>query len=683
MKYLKTIGAGFSRFGKGIYGLWCKAPLIFCLVSSFALNFAIEIMARHSLIEGARFIFMHPFMFLVGWTVVFYIFLLSLIIPKGFAWWLTAFAVWLAFGITNCVMSFLRSAPFTGSDFGLLKSVFPIITVYLSIFQLIMISSLIGGALVGLVFLWVKLPANSRGFKDRAIKTVAVTLFIAILIPILVFAGAFPTDFTDLNKAYRKYGFVYGFCASVFTRGIDEPDGYGSESIEAILNRLDSKKQEQGDGSGGSGTERPNVIFVQLESFFDVSRLNGVTFSENPIPNFTALKEAYPSAKLTVPLIGAGTANTEFEILTGMNLDFFGAGECPYDSVLGEKVSCDSVAYAFSKLGYATHAMHNNTGTFYDRHLVYPNLGFDTFTPVECMYGVEYNALEWAKDSVLTEQIFETLSSTDERDFVFTVSVQAHGKYPEELMGKDYGITVDAPFEEELLHKYSYYVNQLKGTDSFIGELVQRLQSFEEPTAVLFYGDHLPYLDIAEEQLSDGTLYQTEYVLWSNYGLENTVSAAEDCQSYQVGSYVFEALGADGGIMHRVHSYLSGESDYLTILETLEYDMLFGDKYVYRSGGEPVPKEIRYGIRSVNISSVSAHVTGEDGERTVLTVKGSGFNEFSVIYVNGKECDGTECISEGELRAVVRELEKGDAVKIVQQAADGTEFAVSAEIIIK
>ena len=74
--------------------------------------------------------------------------------------------------------------------------------------------------------------------------------------------------------------------------------------------------------------------------------------------------------------MGAGTANTEFEILTGMTLDYFGAGEYPYKTVLQDE-TCESMAYNLRELGYRTGVLHNNTGSFYSRNKVFANLGFD------------------------------------------------------------------------------------------------------------------------------------------------------------------------------------------------------------------------------------------------------------------------------------------------------------------
>lgn len=89
---------------------------------------------------------------------------------------------------------------------------------------------------------------------------------------------------------------------------------------------------------------------MQLESFFDPNLVKGISFSENPLPYFEQLVAEYPSGYLSVPCFGAGTANTEFEVQTGMNMDDFGPGEYPYKTVLQSKV-CESMAYDLKEKG--------------------------------------------------------------------------------------------------------------------------------------------------------------------------------------------------------------------------------------------------------------------------------------------------------------------------------------------
>ena len=127
---------------------------------------------------------------------------------------------------------------------------------------------------------------------------------------------------------------------------------------------------------------------VQLESFFDPKYIKGAEYDIDPIPTFSYLKENYSTGSFSVSTIGSGTANTEFETISGLNLDFFGPGEYPYNTILKNK-ACSSINYALKESGYSTHAIHNHQGNFYGRNTVFSNLGFDTFTPIEFMNATE------------------------------------------------------------------------------------------------------------------------------------------------------------------------------------------------------------------------------------------------------------------------------------------------------
>lgn len=273
--------------------------------------------------------------------------------------------------------------------------------------------------------------------------------------------------------------------------------------------------------------------------------------------------------------------------------------------------------------------------------------------------------------------------STSERDFIFTVSVQAHGKYPEIPVGDDYSISEDeliGDLDEETKNMYLFYLNQLKGTDEMIGDLVAWIEDFEEPTVIVFYGDHLPYLEITEDMLANGDLYQTEYILYSNYDMGETV--AKDIEAYQLNALVFDSIGMEGGIMCDAHTYLSDEEDYLDILQELEYDMLFGEKYAYGERGEYKRKDMKFGIRTVTVTGVTYIQTGELGERYILTVTGTNFNKFSTVFINGEEEGETWFVSETVLKVTLKNFAPDDDVTVVQLAEDGTEFGSSNEFTV-
>ncbi len=133
--------------------------------------------------------------------------------------------------------------------------------------------------------------------------------------------------------------------------------------------------------SDGAAAQYP---FSAVRIIFDPELVNFLHISEDPIPTFRALMDSYSSGYFRVPSVGAGTANTEFETITGMSLRYFGPGEYPYKTILTQ-TTCESAPLYFEKLGYSTHAIHNNEANFYARKSVFPMLGFYSFTSEEYM----------------------------------------------------------------------------------------------------------------------------------------------------------------------------------------------------------------------------------------------------------------------------------------------------------
>ncbi|MFR7901565.1 MAG: sulfatase-like hydrolase/transferase [Ruminococcus sp.] len=149
-------------------------------------------------------------------------------------------------------------------------------------------------------------------------------------------------------------------------QGSVDPRDYSEQEITRIEKTEDNLPTDQG------GQQRPNIhLPVQLESFFDPTLVEYLNISEDPIPNFRKLMKEYTSGYYKVPSVGAGTANTEFESITGMSLHYFGPGEYPYKSILKE-TTCESAPYVLKNLGYSTHAVHNNEANFYGRRSYFP-----------------------------------------------------------------------------------------------------------------------------------------------------------------------------------------------------------------------------------------------------------------------------------------------------------------------
>lgn len=621
---------------------------------SVLLILVIEVLARHSLTDGIRFVWDHPFLILLSAAILTAFYALALLVPKRNFVWLCITVVIVGLAVTNSILLCFRITPLAATDIALLTSVFEIMGIYLTVWQIILLVLLVLVVIAGLIYLGIRMKKQVYHPLLAVCNAVISILAVVLMIHIGDARGWLQTEFANLPDAYADNGFVYCFTRSLFDRGISKPDTYDEDTVDNILE--DMKKQKTNEVE-----EKPNIIFIQLESFMDLKRMQGVTYSEEPTPVYSSLRKTCPGGFLKVPSVGAGTANTEFEILTGMTLDYFGAGEYPYKTVLQDE-TCESMAYNLRELGYRTGVLHNNTGSFYSRNKVFANLGFDYFVSSEYMENLSYNPIGWAKDKVLTGQIQHILKATSEPDLIYTITVQDHGKYPTELLENPHiKVSGFAPEDEEQQNAFTYYVNQCHETDAFLGSLIATLNAFEEPVVLVLYGDHLPNLDITEEELASGNLFQTEYVIWSNKKMLEDYELSkknENLYAYQLSAHVLKLFGMNNGLLTKFHQMYHNYDNYKSNLKILQYDMLYGKKEVYDGLSPYEPTDLQMGFDPIRITDVSS-VGGS------VYVMGKNFTESSFVFIDGKKQD-TVFLNENTLMVSDKELEGGEEVYVAQ-----------------
>ncbi len=645
-----TVEPGKAMWGKAHFRVLLQYFLIAALITAL-----IECLCRHSIIDTVQFLLCRPVAFFLNVFLIWFTLSFALLFRKRDYILSVVSGLWIGIAAANSILLQFRSMPLTASDIWLLSSVRDIFEKYMSPFVLILLMLLISvlGALIAL--LWVITKKREGLFLFGLVHFTAIGMvFISFLISFSHYGLIDSTkEFHSLPAAYDRNGFAYCFGASLITGGVEKPEDYSSDEVEYLVGEKTLELPE-------TVSDTPNIVFVQLESFFDAAYMKDLTLSKDPIPNFRNLKANWPGGLLSVPCIGAGTANTEFEVLTGMNLSHFGVGEYPYMTIVDSGKS-ESVASVLGGLNYRTHAIHNNNATFYDRHIVYNNLSFHSFTSLEYMNHIETNALGWAKDTVLTEEIIKCLNAGPEKDFVFTVSVQPHGKYPKEPIEGSEGIPLIGMEEPERQIGFEYYLQELYECDRFIGELIAALQSYPEDTVVVFYGDHLPSFSIEQEELSYGTNQTTEYVIWANYPLEKRNIPL---QTYQLSAYVLQLCGIYEGPVFRLHQTYGfrSESDesYQSDLNLLEYDMIYGEKY-YEEEHTSSSEQMRFDVENVILCEIQLSENG-------LLVFGENFTPFSRFVINGEVVE-TEFLSPTQL--LVQEIlpEAGDILSIAQVSA--------------
>ena len=674
------------------------------LIGSVLMSLLLEIASRKSVGDTFRFIGRNPLAFVLCCAVIAFTLAVAMMFRKKLFTLTLAVLVWAAAGVANYLVLLHRTGqPLSAADLKVNMAAILIAPKYYKWWQLVLLGVLIAGFIAGLVILAVKSPVYRRDIKTAFIRLLASALVLCCSAMICWEGGYVKRTLRPLiYRAYQDYGFAYCFAYSIFDNGMGEPEAYSPVAVSDIGTGIDievepseeTEKKPAGfvedfkefvrynlfssepesytaeavgtikqlikrpDGDN-ENADVPNYIFVQLESFFDPLTLTDFEIVGDPIPVFRGLMEKYTSGKLYVPTVSGGTANTEFEVLTGCNLDFFGVGEIPFYTVAKNGV-IESLATDLKTLGLSTTMLHNYTGSFYDRNIVYSNLCFDRFVSVEYMNGYDVTPNGWAKDEVLSRYIRSSMASTPEKDFIYAVTVQTHGAYPV-LEGTQARFEVTmAPGETEK-GAMEYYLNQICEVDAFVGELVNWLENWDEPVVLVLFGDHLPGLGFGVEDLADGDLYATPYVIWSNFGLPK---ADRDIEAYQLGAYALGLSDVSAGVMLRFHQTQMDAPSYMDEMEILEYDIMYGKRYVY--GGRELAREdgMLFGVNPILL-------TGSYSQGGNLFVTGAGFTMDSAIYFDDKAQD-TIFVNENMLIAPDTSLPGGALLSVYQVAEDGT-----------
>lgn len=647
-----------------LYKVCNKISLLLHALCSVAGYFLIEVISRHSLTETWTFMTEKPLVFAYNAGLIFTTSLVVYLFRRRTFWRVLVAIFWLLLGITNGVILANRVTPFTGPDLKLLADGMALLNKYLPPWGVAIALIVLGFLFFVLIVLLFAGPKYKRKVKfryDLILVIVGVALFFGVT-QLALDKRILSNYFGNIAFAYEDYGYPYCLTVTIFDTGINCPRDYSEEEIQRITNT--EEKLDETDESS-----RPNIIFLQLESFFDPTLVNFLNISEDPIPTFRKLMKEYSSGYYKVPSVGAGTANTEFESITGMSLHYFGPGEYPYKSILKE-TTCESAPYVLKELGYSTHAIHNNEANFYGRKTIFPNLGFDTYTSAEYMPEEDNkNPLGWTKDEVLTEEIIKCLDSTEEPDYVYTISVQGHGAYPEESLIDDPEIQVSGADTEAQNCQWEYYCNEIKEMDDFVKELTDTLADYPEDVILVMYGDHLPTMGLGVEDLDNKYLFQTQYVMWDNFGMEK-----EDVNlaAYQMAAEVLDRAGIHEGTVFRYHQARRNTRDYQVDLETLQYDLLYGEQYSYEEGSPFKRTKMRLGLYDVTLDSMSM-VSAVD---YTYRLKGTNFTPSSQVKVNGEWID-TVYVNPTTLIISGTELDDFDRVAVAQRSNSSTRKALS------
>ena len=430
------------------------------------------------------------------------------------------------------------------------------------------------------------------------------------------------------NRYYRNYGVIAGFLTNVQNLDVDEPEDYSEEAVEELVRQAYSQNLAPQFANSyalaGDGTvTQPNIIFIMDESFWDVQELvqYGVVFDQSVTPNLHRLMETSAYGKAYSPSFGGGTCDVEFEALTGFSVEFLPSGCKPFQQHVTHPMF--SIASYLKEQGYATQAIHCYYAKFWSRNTAYPNLGFDEFISLEDFVDPERKRdTEWSgglvTDAEMARRIIQEYEQRDKDKplFIHAVTMQNHTSYnknnypEEELVG-----ILEAPegISENTLGALQDFATGVREADAMLGTLTDYFSQVDEPTILVFWGDHYNpigsgyevytatgYASGADSESPE--LHQMPLLIWSNYwqGKVDLGTVA----AYEISPVLMELYGLEEPPLFR---YLANQlSVYrsrtlgVTILPDgtatdadlteeqerwlqnhwlLQYDLMFGEEY--------------------------------------------------------------------------------------------------------
>ncbi|WP_438445256.1 LTA synthase family protein [Gorillibacterium sp. sgz5001074] len=529
------------------------------------------------------------------------------------------------------------------------------------------------GTSVGLLYLVPGMIKRIRGW-ERIAYAAAALLIVAVVYfqPKAMMHGVFGIEEKTWNQKDNilSNGLLLSTLLNLDEFGVSKVAGYDAEAIEALVNRpSDAVKAGENEPA-----VKPNVIVVLSEAFWDPTIIPGVKFSRDPIPGFHKLAEKFPSGWILSPQYGGGTANVEFEVLTGNTMRFLPQGSTAYNQFVNRPV--DSLASIAARQGYTSTAISPFHNWYFNSRKVYEYLGFSKFISIE-FFNQVFEGPYIADDEVANNIINES-KQTPGPDMIFANTMQNHfhfwpGKFKENTI-KAEGVDGQAKGFLETL------AQGLIDADRMLLKLVDHYSQSGEPTIILFFGDHMPalgddykgYIDAKYISGKDDPdfwtkMYRTPFVIWNNYlpeQKEDMYLSPAFLEPYIVekanlkGTYYTDYLKQ----LYKKIPVLPPKDQYAKLnineqdpdlqnYEKLQYDILFGDQHGYSEFKDQImPKSFVLGLGVMDLTAVTP--SGDNGKEVTLTLDGANLPELSEVTLNGKPLK-TKFVSHEKLTAIV------------------------------
>lgn len=617
---------------------WILASFI---IMPFVMVYVIEFLSGHevTLLSAVRL--------MLNYFLCLMIYVLSFALCNHYRWSIVLSSViCFLLGVVNHFVQLFRGSPFQISDILSIGTAADVASAYtISVDYDLLFAGSITFFAISLAIL-AEFHQKRRNWKSIMIS---VFLFVFVVASISYFYSdklwnkyQLVVDYWNPLMSYTNNGTILSLAMGAKNMTPEKPENYSAEqvyeTVQYVINENKTNISDLGMGvkllntSGSSvryfipkeqskenlsekktsnDVKKPNIIAIMNESYADLSVLGDFSTTVPTMEFYNSLNKNTIKGNLSVSTLGGGTCNTEFEFLTGLSMAYLPSGVMAYSKYINGDM--DSMASILKEQGYTSIAFHPGKATSWDRHKIYPRLGFEAFYTAEDMEDPVYMRDAYISDSSDYEYVIQLFEEKEEGEplFLFNVTIQNHGGYMLDTVGIPKWVAMRGEYRK--YNQAEEYLSLIRASDKALEELITYFQHVSEPTMIIFFGDHQP--NVESEFIEDlmgkplNTLnmeevqkrYTVPFFIWTNYDIEEAYyenvsvnylsTLAMEVAGIELPLYnqylsklyqnlpVVNALGyadQDGN-----YHYFSEETEltaYVDGYELIQYDYLFGKK---------------------------------------------------------------------------------------------------------
>ena len=402
-------------------------------------------------------------------------------------------------------------------------------------------------------------------------------------------------DFTDQAYNYQTNGFILATISNLQAKTQKQPEGYSKEAVQKIVKKYKKIAEEKNKNRKKLSDEKVNVVYVMSESFID-PKLGKHLYdygNKEPIPYTKKLKKSQSSGWAASSEYGGGTANVEFEALTGLS-NFF-LNSIPYTSIVPANKDTPSIVKNFNENGYKTIAMHPYNRNMYRREVVYPNLGFQEYKSADDFKNnSKIDNSKYISDESAFNEVLAELKNSQKPEFIHLVTMQNHMPYEENAYSEhNFSVNAKNGANPENAKTIQAYLEGISRSDKAMKNFLSEIEKLNEKTIVVFWGDHWPgiYGEMFEKELNKNDIRRTPLFVYSNFKKEkqdlgtssliyNQILALNAFNSkLSPFQYLLSDLREKYPALTKQFVKTDEKSDILKDFEMIEYDILSGNKY--------------------------------------------------------------------------------------------------------